>query len=693
MKNYTTDQIRNVSFLGHRGSGKTSLVEALLWRAKVVAKPGIVEKGSTLSDYDEEEIARQFSINTSVISLDYQDRIYNILDTPGYADFKGEVLSALRVAEGAVLVLDASAGIEIGTEKAWRLLEERHIPRIIFINKMDKGAVNYKKILMDLKEKFGKKVAPFCIPLGEGEEFKGFINVVENKCRIFTGEMCEDRPLVEHEDFESVKNLLIEAVAETSEEAMEKFFNGEEFTHDEIQKGLRKGVVNGDVVPVVVGSALGGIGFQTLFEMIYDYMPTPVEARGGEVEGINPDTEDPIVRKVDMQEPFSAFVFKTIVDPFIGKISLFKVNSGVATRDVEVLNASQNKKEKLSNLYYVRGIKQRDTERVVAGDIAATTKLQYTRTGDTLCDKANPIIYEGIDFPKPCIFMNVVPSKKADDEKISTSLQKLTEEDPTLKVIRNPETKELLLGGQGKTHLEIVLSKLVNKFQVHATLTKPKVAYRETIRKEVSVQGKHKKQSGGAGQYGDVFIKFEPLYDKEYEFVDNIKGGVVPRQYLPAVEKGLHEAALKGPLAGYPVINFKATLYDGSYHPVDSNEISFKQAAILAFRKAMESGAVPVLLEPIVKMEIIVPEEYTGDVMGDMNKRRGKILGSDPLTFGEQKISAEVPEKEVLEYAIDLKAMTQSRGRFEFEFLKYDYVPNEVAEKIIEEAKKAKEEK
>ena len=693
MKNYTTDQIRNVSFLGHRGSGKTSLVEALLWRAKVVAKPGIVEKGSTLSDYDEEEIARQFSINTSVISLDYQDRIYNILDTPGYSDFKGEVLSALRVAEGAVLVVDASAGIEIGTEKAWRLLEEKHIPRIIFINKMDKGAVNYKKILMDLKEKFGKKVAPFCIPLGEGEEFKGFINVVENKCRIFTGEMCEDRPLVEHEDFESVKNLLIEAVAETSEEAMEKFFNGEEFTHDEIQQGLRKGVVNGDVVPVVVGSALGGIGFQTLFEMIYDYMPTPVEARGGEVEGVNPDTEDPIVRKVDMQEPFSAFVFKTIVDPFIGKISLFKVNSGVATRDVEVLNASQNKKEKLSNLYYVRGIKQRDTERVVAGDIAATTKLQYTRTGDTLCDKANPIIYEGIDFPKPCIFMNVVPSKKADDEKISTSLQKLTEEDPTLKVIRNPETKELLLGGQGKTHLEIVLSKLVNKFQVHATLTKPKVAYRETIKKEVSVQGKHKKQSGGAGQYGDVFIKFEPLYDKEYEFVDNIKGGVVPRQYLPAVEKGLHEAALKGPLAGYPVINFKATLYDGSYHPVDSNEISFKQAAILAFRKAMESGAVPVLLEPIVKMEIIVPEEYTGDVMGDMNKRRGKILGIDPLTFGEQKISAEVPEKEVLEYAIDLKAMTQSRGRFEFEFLKYDYVPNEVAEKIIEEAKKAKEEK
>ncbi len=693
MKNYTTDQIRNVSFLGHRGSGKTTLVEALLWRAKVVAKPGIVEKGSTLSDYDEEEIARQFSINTSVISLDYQDKIYNILDTPGYADFKGEVLSALGVAGGAVLVVDASAGVEIGTEKAWRLLEERNIPRIIFINKMDKGAINYKKILMELKDKFGKKIAPFCIPLGEGEEFKGFINVVENKSRIFTGEICEDRPLVEHEDFESVKNLLVEAVAETSEEAMEKFFNGEEFTHDEIQAGLRKGVVNGDIVPVIVGSAVGGIGFHTLFEMIYDYMPTPLEVNGGEVAGVNPETDEPIIRKVSMDEPFSAFVFKTIVDPFIGKISLFKVNSGIATKDIEVLNASQNKKEKLNNLYFVRGIKQRDTERVVAGDIAATTKLQYTRTGDTLCDKNSPIVYDGIDFPKPCIFMNVVPDKKADDEKISICLQKLTEEDPTLKVIRNSETKELLLGGQGKTHLEIVLSKLLNKFQVHASLTKPKIAYRETIRKEVSVQGKHKKQSGGAGQYGDVFIKFEPLYDAEYEFVDNIKGGVVPRQYLPAVEKGLHEAALKGPLAGYPVINFKATLFDGSYHPVDSNEISFKQAAILAFRKAMESGATPVLLEPIVKMDIIVPEEYTGDIMGDMNKRRGKILGIDPLTFGEQKISVEVPEKEILEYAIDLKAMTQSRGRFEFEFLKYDYVPSDVAEKVIAESKKGKEEK
>lgn len=687
MKNYTTDKIRNVSFLGHRGSGKTSLVEALLLRANVISKPGSIDRGSTVSDYDDEEIGRKFSINTSIVSLDYEEHIYNILDTPGYFDFSGEVLSALTVAGGAVIVLDASSGIEVGTEKSWRLLEENKIPRIIFLNKMNKESVNYKKVLLEMKEKFGKKIAPFCIPLGDGEEFKGFIDVIENKCRIFDGEECVDKPLVEHEDFDDIKNLLLEAVAETSEEAMEKFFNGEEFTSEEIQEGLRKGVLNGDIVPVVMGSSENGIGVHTLFHMMYNFLPTPAEAKGGEVFGTNPETKERVYRKVSQEEPFSAFVFKTIVDPFIGKISIFKVNSGIATKDMEVLNSTQNRKEKLNTLFFLRGIKQREADRVVAGDIAATTKLQELKTGDTLCDKASPIIYDNIKFPKPCLYMNVIPVKKSDDEKISLCLQKLADEDPTLKVIRNAETKELLIGGQGKTHLEIVLSKLNNKFQVQATLSVPKIAYRETIRREASVQGKHKKQSGGAGQYGDVHIKFEPSYDKEYEFVDMIKGGVVPKQYLPAVEKGLHEAALKGPLAGYPVINYKATIFDGSYHPVDSNEISFKQAAILAFRKAMEVAA-PVILEPIVKMEIIVPEEYTGDIMGDMNKRRGRILGMDPLDYNEQKIIVEVPHKEVLGYATDLKSMTQGRGTFEFEFIKYENMPEEVAVKVIAEANK-----
>ena len=686
MKNYTTDKIRNVSFLGHRGSGKTSLVEALLFAANVTSKMGSIEKGNTISDYDDEEINRGFSINTSVVSLDYQEKIFNILDTPGYFDFSGEVISALAVTGGAVIVLDASSGIEVGTEKAWRMLEERKLPRILFINKMDKGAVNYKKILLDMKEKFGKKVAPFCIPLGEGENFEGFINVIEKKCRIFNGECCVDKELVPHEDFEDVRNLLLEAVAETSEEAMEKFFNGEDFTEEEIKAGLRKGVLNGDVVPVLVGSAANLIGVHTLFDMMFNYMPTPEESRGGIGYGKNPDTQEKVERRVSTDEPFSAFVFKTIVDPFIGKISLFRVVSGSLTKDMEVLNATQGRKERISNLYFVRGIKQRDTDRVVAGDIAATTKIQDLKTGDTICDKANPIVYKKVPFPKPCLYMNIIPVKKSDDDKISLAIQKLIEEDPSLTVIRNTETKELLIGGQGKKHLEIVVSKLYNKFQVQATLSVPKIAYRETIRKEVSVQGKHKKQSGGAGQYGDVFIKFEPLYDKEFEFVDNIKGGVVPRQYLPAVEKGLHEAAKKGFLAGYPVINFKATLYDGSYHPVDSNELSFKQAAILAFRKAVEQAS-SVILEPVVKMEIVVPEEYTGDIMGDMNKRRGKILGMDPMDYSEQKITVEVPHKEVLGYATDLKSMTQGRGRFEFEFVRYDYAPDEVAAKIIAEAK------
>ena len=688
MKNYTTDKIRNVSFLGHRGSGKTSLVEALLFAANVTSKMGSIEKGNTISDYDDEEINRGFSINTSVVSLDYQEKIFNILDTPGYFDFSGEVISALAVTGGAVIVLDASSGIEVGTEKAWRMLEERKLPRIIFINKMDKGAINYKKILLDLKDKFGKKVAPFCIPLGEGENFEGFINVIEKKCRVFNGECCVDKELVPHEDFEDVRNLLLEAVAETSEEAMEKFFNGEDFTEEEIKAGLRKGVLNGDVVPVLVGSAANLIGVHTLFDMMFNYMPTPEESRGRIVYGKNPDTQEKVERRVSTDEPFSAFVFKTIVDPFIGKISLFRVVSGSLTKDMEVLNATQGRKERIANLYFVRGIKQRDTDRVVAGDIAATTKLQDLKTGDTICDKNNPIVFKKVPFPKPCLYMNIIPVKKSDDDKISTAIQKLIEEDPSLTVIRNAETKELLIGGQGKTHLEIVVSKLYNKFQVQATLSTPKIAYRETIRKEVSVQGKHKKQSGGAGQYGDVFIKFEPLYDAEYEFVDNIKGGVVPKQYLPAVEKGLHEAAKKGFLAGYPVINFKATLYDGSYHPVDSNELSFKQAAILAFRKAVEQAS-SVILEPIVKMEIVVPEEYTGDIMGDMNKRRGRILGMDPMDYSEQKITVEVPHKEVLGYATDLKSMTQGRGRFEFEFIRYDYAPDEVAAKIIAEAKAA----
>lgn len=684
MKNYEISKIRNVSLLGHRGSGKTTMAESLLYISKAIDKMGTVENGSTVSDYDKEEIKRVFSINTSVIPVEYNDIKYNFLDTPGYLDFIGEVQSAVRVSGSSVIVLDATAGIEAGAERVWRMLEEDFQPRIIFLNKMDKGFIHYEKLLKELKEKFGKKIAPFCIPIGEKEEFKGFINVVEMKTRIFNGIECVDGEMDDSVDISEVRNLLLEAVAETDEKLLEKYFNGEEFTIEEIKNGLHKGVVNGDIVPVIVGSALQGIGIHTLLDMIKDYMPRPNEMFNGERRGQDKANE-PITRKVDREQPFSAIVFKTLVDPFIGKISLFKVNSGVLKKDTEVFNPNKNKKEKIGQIFFLRGNKQEIAQEIGAGDIGATTKLQYTQTGDTLCDKDNIIIYRGIKFVKPCFYAGVEPADKADDEKLSMCLQKMTEEDPTFKMYRNHETKQLLIGGQGEKHLYITICKIKNKFGVHAVLNDVIVSYRETIKKETSAQGKHKKQSGGAGQYGDVFIRFTPC-DSDFEFIDDIHGGVVPRSFIPAVEKGLIEAKEKGVLAGYPVIKFKATLYDGSYHAVDSNEISFKQAAILSFKKGI-SEANPVLLEPIMKFEIIIPELYLGDIMGDINKRRGRILGMDHNEYGEHVLFVEAPEVEMLKYALDLRAMTQGRGVFTFEFLRYDEVPNNLAQKIIEERK------
>ncbi|WP_410208924.1 elongation factor G [Fusobacterium sp.] len=681
MKNYDISKIRNVSLLGHRGSGKTTLIESLLYISKAIDKMGTVENGSTVSDYDKEEIKRVFSINTSLIPVEYNGMKYNFLDTPGYLDFFGEVQSSVRVSGSSVIVLDATAGIEAGAERAWRILEENFQPRIIFLNKMDKGFINYERLLLELKDKFGKKIAPFCIPIGEKEEFKGFINVVEMKTRIFNGVECVDGKLDPSIDISEVRDLLLEAVAETDERLLEKYFNGEEFTIEEIKEGLHKGVVSGEIVPVIVGSAIQGIGVHTLLDMIRDYMPLPNEMFNGERKGQdNFNTE--VIRKMDKNQPFSAIIFKTLVDPFVGKISLFKVNSGVLKRDTEVFNPNKNKREKIGQIFFMRGNKLETADEISAGDIGVTTKLQYTQTGDTLCDKNNIIIFNDIKFIKPCFYAGVEPANKSDDEKLSMCLQKMTEEDPTFKMYRNHETKQLLIGGQGEKHLYIIICKIKNKFGVHAVLNDVIVSYRETIKKETSAQGKHKKQSGGAGQYGEVFIKFEPV-EGEFEFVDNIHGGVVPRSFIPAVEKGLIEAKERGVLAGYPVINFKATLYDGSYHPVDSNEISFKQAAILAFRKGI-AEAVPVLLEPVMKFEIVIPELYLGDIMGDINKRRGRILGMDHNEYGEHILFVEAPEVEMLKYALDLRAMTQGRGGFVAEFLRYDEVPANLVQKIIE---------
>ncbi|KYM48540.1 elongation factor G [Fusobacterium necrophorum] len=682
MKVYETSMIRNVSLLGHRGSGKTTLMEAILHSKDMIKKMGSIEQGTTVSDFDKEEERRLFSINTSLIPIEHKEYKINFLDTPGYFDFVGEVISALRVSASAVLVLDATSGVEVGAQKAWRMLEDRKLPRIIFINKMDKGYVNYEKLLQELKEKFGKKIAPFCIPIGEKEEFKGFVNVVDLVGRIYNGEECVDAPIPEDIDVTEVRSLLMEAIAENDEALMEKYFAGEEFTQEEIEQGLHRGVVSGDIVPVVVGSAMEEVGVHTLLHMIQLYMPTPVELFQGQRVGKDPITQEKKIVDIKAENPFSAIVFKTMVDPFIGKITLFKVNSGVLRKDMEVLNPNKNKKERIAQIMSLMGNKQIEVEELRAGDIGATTKLQYTQTGDTLCQKEYPVIFQEIDFPKPILFSGVKPAEKNDDEKLSTCLQRMMEEDPTFKVTRNYETKQLLIGGQGEKHLYIILCKIKNKFGVHAELEDVIVAYRETILGKAEVQGKHKKQSGGAGQYGDVHIRFEHS-ENDFEFVDEIKGGVVPKQYLPAVEKGLLEAREKGILAGYPTINFKATIFDGSYHAVDSNELSFKLAAILAFKKGMEM-AKPKLLEPVIRMEIHIPDEYMGDVMGDLNKRRGRVLGMEPNEYGDQVLFVEVPEMEILKYCVDLRAMTQGRGEFQYEFVRYEEVPEILSKKIIE---------
>lgn len=687
MKNYKVDKIRNIALLGHGGSGKTSMIESILKTLEYTTRMGKVTEGNTVSDYDKEEIARQFSIGTSVIPVEWNDSKYNILDTPGYFDFVGDVFGALRVVGGAVLLVDASSGIEVGTEKAWTFTEKRNMPKVIFLNKMDKDNVDYIKLIRELKEKFGKKVAPFCIPLGEKDDFRGFINVVDLIGREYNGKECIDVPIPAEYDakIKPIRDMLIESVAESDESLMEKYFEGEEFTTKEIHDGLRKGVLSGEIVPVLCGSVEKSIGIHTLLNMVFDYMPTPKDMNGGIYEGKNPDTDETITRKVDENEPFSALVFKTIVDPFVGKISIFKVYSGKLDKDDDVHNSNKDENERISSLFLLRGKEQLNQKEVVAGDIGATSKLQYTETGDTLCDKSSPIVYPNINIPKPCLYMAVEPKSKNDEDKIGVSLHKLVEEDPSFSVSRNKETKQLLIGGQGNMQLDVITKKLKNIFGVEVDLSDPIIAYRETIRGTATVQGKHKKQSGGAGQFGDVHILFERT-SEEFIFEEKVFGGAVPRNYIPAVEKGIRESMEKGVLAGYPVVNVKATLLDGSYHPVDSNEMAFRMAAHQAFKKGIEL-ATPILLEPIMKVEIYVPDEYMGDIMGDMNKRRGRILGMEPHEKGFQKVIAEVPHSEMFKYATDLRSMTQARGFFMMEFERYDEVPMPIALKVIEKSR------
>lgn len=687
MKVYKTENVRNLALVGHSGSGKTNLTESMLFQSGATKRLGNVTDKNTLSDFSKEEMERGTSIGTSIIPVEWRNFKVNIIDTPGYMDFSGEVIGALRASEAALLVIDATSGIEVGTERAWKYAENIGLPRIIFINKIDGENVNFRKLMEELEESFGKKVIPFSVPIGEGENFVGVTDVIYQKGFKYENAAPKETEL-NHDQVKATERMyeeIAEVVAGSDEVLMEKYFNGEKFTREDLLRGVTTALLEGDAVPLLVGSGEKGIGIDILLNTIVNYMPAPNDKRAH--TGFR--YEEGEEREISEKGPFAAVVFKTITDPFVGKISIFKVISGKLKKDTPLYNSSKEEAEKLGGVYVIRGKNQMEVEEICAGDIGATTKLAVTGTGDTLCTKDHIVKYKRIKYPQPVLFYAIEAKTKGDEEKLSTSLRKLREEDPSFVIERNPETKQLTIGGLGQVQLDVILEKLKNMFGVEVVKVPFIIPYRETIKKTASVQGKHKKQSGGAGQYGDVWVRFEPCQE-DFVFDEEVFGGSVPKNYFPAVEKGIIEAKEHGVLAGYPVTNFKAVLYDGSYHDVDSNEMSFKIAASIAFKKGMEE-ANPVLLEPIMKVEVSIPDSYLGDVMGDMNKRRGRILGMDQQRDGSQLLIAEAPQSEMFEYSIDLRAMTQGRGNFNMEFVRYEEVPANISQKVIEKAKADKE--
>lgn len=685
MKDYKTNKLRNLALVGHSGAGKTSLTESLLYFTKAIDRVGKVADGNTVSDYEKQEIKRKISIQTSIIPVEYKDYKINFIDAPGFFDFEGEVINALRASESALFVIDGENGIEVGTEKYWKYTENISLPRIIFVNKLDKENAKFNQVVSDLHIDFSKKIIPLTLTLGEGENFEGLIDVIDKKAFKYVDGKAEEVeiPEIRLEEVNAVYEEIQEVVAESDDELMDKYFSGESFTEEEFKEGFRKAIVNGSAVPLVAGSLEKNIGLDLLLEVITKYMPSP-DHKAANIGFRVTDAYEEF--EVSEDSPFSAVVFKTIADPFLGKISIFKVLSGAIKKDQNFYDISKEKELKASNIFYLRGKEQFKTEKIVAGDIGAFSKQEILQTGDSLCTKDNPIEYKRIKYPKPVLYYAIEAESKNDEDKISAALKKLSEEDPTFEDRRDAETNQEILAGLGNVQLEVLMDKLKDNYSVNTKVVDLKIPYRETIKGKSDVQGKHKKQSGGAGQYGDVFIRFEPC-DEEFIFDEEVFGGAVPKNYFPAVEKGLRDSMDEGPLAGYKVVGIKATLYDGSYHPVDSNEQAFKSAARLAFKKGVVE-AKPILLEPIMKLEIRVDDKYMGDVMGDMNKRRGKILGMEPQTDGSQIISALAPESEVLTYSIDLRSMTQARGSFSMEFEKYEEAPKELTEKIIEANKK-----
>ena len=684
MKVYRTDEIRNVVLLGHGGCGKTSLVEAMAYVSGATTRMGKVTDKNTISDFDKEEQKREFSISTTLVPIEWEKAKINVLDTPGYFDFVGEVEEAVSVADAAVIVVSGKAGVEVGTEKAWELCDKYNLPRMIYVTEMDVDDASFRQVVQDLTDRYGKVIAPHFQPIRENEKLVGYVNVIKNAGRRYTGigqrEECEI-PDYCKPNLEICREKLLEAVAETSDEFMERYFAGEEFSVEEIRAAMRTEVMEGSIVPVAMGSNLQAQGVANLLSDIVRFFPSP---DWRECAGINRKTNEIYEANYDFAKAKSAYVFKTMVDPFIGKYSFIKVCSGVLKGDDVLYNADSEADEKLGKIYTMIGNKPVEVSELFAGDIGAIGKLANTKTGDTLSTKTTPILYGKTEYSKPYTYMRYVTKNKGDEDKVSQALQRMMAEDVTLKAVNDSENRQSLIYGMGDQHLEVAVSKLAERYKCEVTLETPKVAFRETIKKKSDVDTKYKKQSGGHGQYGHVKMTFEPSGDLEspYVFEETVVGGAVPKNYFPAVEKGLQESVQRGPLAGYPVVGVKATLYDGSYHPVDSSEMAFKTATIQAFKKGFMEAA-PILLEPIASIKVVVPDDYTGDVMGDLNKRRGRVLGMNPVAGGKQEIVADIPMTGLFGYCTVLRSMTGGRGTYSYEFARYEQAPSDVQEAEI----------
>lgn len=682
---YTARDIRNVCLIGHGGDGKTALAESMLYYTKGTDRLGKSAEGTTVSDFDPEEIKRKYSISTSIIPIEYGKSKINLFDNPGYFDFAGEVMQSIRVVDSGVIVVSAKNGIGVGTEKSWKYLYERKLPRFVYISKLDEEHADFFKTFEALREKFGKTLAPIVIPITEGDKTVGIVDII-HKNAFLSGKgktQHTDIPEDLQDKVEEYYEFLCEAVAETSEENMEKYFAGEPFTLGEIITGINQGVKDLSLVPVFCGSAMTGLGTEALIHGLVDFAPDPTE--GYPQEAVNENGEEVTINCAPEETPVM-YIFKTVSDQY-GKQSFFKVISGNVTPDLTLENARTGDLEKLGHIYTVKGKKTTEVKVLNCGDIGVVSKLASVKTGDTLCVPARPLTLKPAEYPEPCHSRAIYAKVKGQEEKIASGLTRLAEEDLSFKLVNNAETKEMVLTGAGDIHLDVLCSKLRSKFSVESELREPKVAYRETIRKSATVRGRHKKQSGGHGQFGDVVIEFSPGETQELTFEEKVVGGSVPKNFFPAVEKGLKESCEKGVLAGYPMVFVKATLLDGSYHPVDSSEMAFKTAASLAYKEGIPQAS-PVILEPIGSLKVTIPDSMMGDIMGDLNKRRGRIMGMTPDDDGNQVVEAEVPMSEMMSYAIDLRSMTQGSGSFTFAFVRYEEAPATTQQAIIDAAKK-----